>query len=180
MLSSTSLNLKRRREDLNSAHRQQCATGKRDVTYFLPSVLMRSSALLILEHPSSSSKKNEALVSGQFGDYPTVEPDVISRESARMSQNFLPGGSIPLAEVSPFILHLLYQGCIILSSSSREPRAEDANSLILLQEALKVLTQRWLASGRILSPIYSVPSLSNMILEAYLNILAARKAMLEI
>ncbi|CZR56322.1 uncharacterized protein PAC_06210 [Phialocephala subalpina] len=127
-------------------------------------------ALLILEAP----------VGGQLGDYPTIEPDVISRESARMSQNFLPGGSIPLAEVSPFILHLLYQGCIILSSSSRELRAEDTNSLILLQEALKVLTQRWLASGRILSPIYNVPSLNDMVLEAYLNILAARKAMLEI
>jgi hypothetical protein len=140
---------------------------------------MRSSALLILEHPSSS-EKDEAPVGGQLSDYPTVEPDVISRESARMSQNFLPGGSIPLAEVSPFILHLLYQGCIILSNSSREPRAEDANSLILLQEALKVLTQRWLASGRILSPTYNASSLTNVVLEAYLNLLAARKAMLEI
>jgi hypothetical protein len=120
MLSSTSLNLKQRREGLNSAHRQQCATGKRDVMYFIPSVLMRSSALLILEHPPTS-KRNEAPVDDHLGDYPTIEHDVISRESARMSQNFLPGGSIPLAEVSPFVLHLLYQGCIILSSLSGEP-----------------------------------------------------------
>jgi hypothetical protein len=139
---------------------------------------MRSSALLILEHPSS--KNNGASVGGQLSDYPTIEPDVISRESARMSQNFLPGGSIPLAEVSPFILHLLYQCCIILSTLPREPRAEDANSLTLLQEALMVLTQRWLASGRILSLIYYARSLINMVLEAYLNILAARRAMLEI
>jgi hypothetical protein len=140
---------------------------------------MGGSALLILEHPSSS-KHNEAQVGGQLSDYPTVEPDVIARESARMSQNFLPGGSIPLAEVSPFILHLLYQGCIILSISLREPRAEDANALILLQEALKILTQRWLASGRIFFHIDDISSLNNMVLEAYLNILAARKAMLEI
>ncbi len=158
MLLSTSLTLKQRREDLNSAHRQQCATGKRDAMYFLTSVLMRSSALLILEHPSPP-KKTEAPVGGQLRDHPTVDHDVISRESARMSQNFLPGGSMPLAEVSPFILHLFYQGCIILSSLSREPRAEDANSLVLLQEALKVLTQRWLVSGRISSPFYNASSL---------------------
>ncbi|RFU30654.1 hypothetical protein B7463_g5701, partial [Scytalidium lignicola] len=118
-------------------------------------------ALLILEYPSSP-KRNSALVGGQLDDYPTVGPDVISRESARMSQNFLPGGYIPLVEVSPFVLHLLYKCCIILSSSSREPTVEDANSLTTLQEALKFLTQRWLAS------------------EAYLNILAARKTMFEI
>jgi hypothetical protein len=88
------------------------------------------------------------LVLPQIGDYPTIEPDVIARESARMSQNFIQGGSIPLVQVSPFILHLLYQGCIILSSSSREARAEDAISLAHLQAALKALTERWLASGK--------------------------------
>jgi hypothetical protein len=150
MLSPTSLNPKQRRENLNSAHRQQCATGKKETTRFLPSVLMRNSALLILEHPPFP-KRNKAPVGGQLHDYPTVGPEAISRETVRMSQNFLPGGSIPLAEVSPFILHLLYQGCVILSSSSQESRAEDANSLIILQEALKSVSQRWLASGMLLS-----------------------------
>lgn len=139
---------------------------------------MRSSALLILEHPSSPTK-NLAPTGAGLGDYPTVGPDVISRETARMSQNFMPGGSIPLAEVSPFILHLLYQCCIILGNSSQEPSSEDANSLTILHEALKLLTRRWLASGGILSLIYGVSSLNNMVLEAYLNILAARKAMSE-
>ena len=177
MLSSTFLNLKQRREDLNSARRQQCVTGKRGLTHFLLIILMRSSALLILEHPSTPTKNPAQTGTGL--DYPTVGPDVISRETARMSQNFMPGGSIALAEVSPFILHLLYQCCIILGNSSREPSSEDANSLISLHEALKLLTQRWLASGGILSLIYVVSSLNNMVLEAYLNILAARKAMSE-
>jgi hypothetical protein len=113
---------------------------------------MRDSALLIIKHPSSHGK-NKALIRGQLDEYPTIEPGVISRESARMIQGFLPGGPIPLAAVSPFILHLLYQGCIILSSLSQEPTAEDISSLILLKEALKLLTQRWLVSGTMLSPL---------------------------
>ncbi|KAH8809192.1 hypothetical protein F5884DRAFT_794781 [Xylogone sp. PMI_703] len=116
-------------------------------------------ALLILKYSSLSIAGIRTPVGGCYGYYPTIEPDVVARETARMSQNFLPGGSIPLVEVSPFILHLLYQCCIILSSPSQESRPEDVNSLAILQEALKLLTQRWRAS------------------ETYLNILAARKSM---
>lgn len=121
------------------------------------------------------------MASGQQYDYPTVAPEVISRESARMSQSFLPGGFIPMEEVSPFILHLLYSGCIILSNLQREYKVEDTKSLTLLQEALRVLTHRWLASRKSpLSPIYIILGLNNILLEQYLNILAARTSMLEI
>ena len=178
MLSSSSLNLKERQEDLSSARKQQCVSGKRGIMYFHPSLLMKSSALVILEYPSSPTR-NKTKISGSFNDYPTVGSDVISRETARMTQSFLPGGSIPLAEVSPFILHLLYQSCIILSDSSQEPRSEDAKSLIILQEALTVLAQRWLASRITSSLISNISSVTNMALEEYLHILAARKAMSE-
>lgn len=110
---------------------------------------MKGSALLMLEH-SSSSEGAKATAGSLSDDYPTVGPDVISRESARMSRNFLPGGSIPLPTVSPFILHLLYRSCIILSSLPRESAMDNDNSLDTLQEALRFLTQRWVASGRTL------------------------------
>lgn len=146
--------------------------------YFRPSLLMRSSALLILEYPSSPAWSMKDF-GGRLDDYPTVGPDVISRETARMTQGFLPGGSIPLAEVSPFILHVLYRSCIILSSLSQEPTADDVDSFIILQEALTLLTQRWLAAGIISSYVYVVSPLSNMVSETYLHILAARKSMSE-
>ena len=98
-----------------------------------------------------------------------------------MSQNFLPGGFIPIEEVSPFILHLLYSACIILSKLQREYKVEDTKSLTILQEALRVLTHRWLASRKsLLSPICIVLGPTNTLLEQYLNILAARSSMLEI
>lgn len=170
-----------RDEKTRILYADSCLLLVREMPQFLLLELTKDSALLILEHPlPSSSKSNEVPVPPQIGDYPTIEPDVIARESARTSQNFMPGGSIPLAQVSPFILHLLYQACIILSSSSGEARAEDAISLVHLQEALKALNQRWLASGRRSPSIDSVSSLGNMAVEAYLNLLAARKAMSEI
>lgn len=91
----------------------------------------------------------KAPVGSQSLSYPMVDPGVIARESARMSQNFLPGGTIPLPTVSPFIMHLLYQSCIVLSSLPEEPAVDNAGSLVTLQEALRVLTQRWLASGKV-------------------------------
>ncbi|KAL7933862.1 hypothetical protein V8C35DRAFT_302609 [Trichoderma chlorosporum] len=118
-------------------------------------------ALLILEHPLSL-KRNKVPISGPSDHYPMVDPGVISQESARMSRNFLPGGSIPLLSVSPFIMHLLYQSCIVLSSLPDEPAVDNTTSLITLQEALRVLAQRWLASGE------------------YSALLAARKAMLDV
>ncbi|KAM6486374.1 hypothetical protein HDV62DRAFT_214517 [Trichoderma sp. SZMC 28011] len=118
-------------------------------------------ALLLLEQ-SSSSEKMKAPVGSQSLSYPMVDPGVIARESARMSQNFLPGGTIPLPTVSPFIMHLLYQSCIVLSSLPEEPAVDNASSLATLQEALRVLTQRWLASGE------------------YTSLLAARKLMSDI
>jgi hypothetical protein len=83
--------------------------------------------------------------------YPTICPEAISRETASMSHNFLPGGSIAPSQVSPFILHLLYRTCAILSNTPQERRmGDDVTSLSTLRGALNVLTDRWLASGKIL------------------------------
>lgn len=180
MRSSTSLNPKPRQEILNSAHRQQCVCRKIILAIYFKVVLKGTSGLLILE-PPSSPERNKAPINRPLGDYPTVDPDIIAKDSAQMSRNFLPGGSIPSVAVSPFILHLLYRCSIILSDPSRESSTEDANSLSILEEAMKLLRQRWVASGEtLLLSIKSSIILNNMVLGAYLEILTARKAMLEI
>jgi hypothetical protein len=180
MRSSTSPNPKPRQGILNSAHRQQCVSRKIIPGCLFQVVLKETSGLLILESPSSP-ERTKASISRRLGDYPTVDPDIIARDSARMSRNFLPGGSIPSVTVSPFILHLLYRCSIILSDPSRESSTEDTNSLAILQEAMKLLRQRWVASGEALFlSIKSSMVLNNMVLGAYLEILTARKAMLEI
>ncbi|RDW59937.1 hypothetical protein BP6252_13024 [Coleophoma cylindrospora] len=105
------------------------------------------SALLLLEYPPSQNSRDMTL-DHQPDDYPVISPEAISRETASMSQNFLPGGSLALVQVSPFILHLLYQTIIILSNVSPGPGSgDDIKSLTILRGALKLLTERWLAAG---------------------------------
>lgn len=119
-------------------------------------------ALLILECPPSI-ESDTVSTEDHFDNYPIIGPQAIATRTAMMSQNFLPGGSIPLIQVSPFILHLLYRGCIILRQISPYTQREDEiRSLAVLEEALDLLSGRWLASG------------------SYLEILRAREAMLEV
>ena len=113
----------------------------------LINILINNSALLLLEYPSSLKSRMSA-VDGHPDDYPTIGPETIARETALMSRNFLPGGAIGLAQVSPFILHLLYQTCIILSGAQDSTSGDDIKSFAILREALTLLTERWLSSGR--------------------------------
>jgi hypothetical protein len=81
-----------------------------------------------------------------------ITPIELSRDGALMSQYFLPGGAIPVAQVSPFILHLQYQAFIILSNEVKESgREEDMRCLSILREALVYLRGRWLAAGESLN-----------------------------
>lgn len=111
-------------------------------------ILINNSALLLLEYPSSLKSARDK-IDGQSDNYPIISPEAIARETSLMSRNFLPGGSIALAQVSPFIFHLLYKTCIILSSASQERRrGDDFKSLAVIKEALKLLSKRWLAAGK--------------------------------
>ncbi len=75
--------------------------------------------------------------------YPLVGHEVIVQRTALMCLNFLPGGPIPLAQVSPFILHLLYHATIILLNMTQLSRNEDEiENLNILKETLKFLRGR--------------------------------------
>jgi hypothetical protein len=113
--------------------------------------LTQRSALSLLDYHSPDNTGNGA-IRCQSDDYPVITPIELSRDAALMSQYFLPGGPIPVAQVSPFILHLQYQACIILSNEVKNPgREEDIRRLSILRESLVHLRGRWLAAGESLN-----------------------------
>jgi hypothetical protein len=97
-----------------------------------------------------------------------------------MAQTFLPGGTVSLDDVSPFTLHLLYQACIILSTSLRESASETVSqSLSVLREVLNQVGKRWNAAGAdpLLLPTFSYLQRTNKPLDNYVAILGAQEIM---
>jgi hypothetical protein len=100
--------------------------------------------------------------------------------TALMVRSFLPGGTVSPDDVSPFVLHLLYQATLVLSTSSRASASETVSqSLAVLREVLNQAGKRWKAAGAHPLPTQTLSNLqrTNMPLENYIAILGAQEIM---
>ena len=121
----------------------------------------------------------EWLVESQGTTYPVINPEEVSIQTALMVRSFLPGGAVSLDDVSPFVLHLIYQASLILNTSLRASTNEKVSqSLAVLGEVLNHVGKRWNAAGADLSfQTILDPQLTNRYLDNYITIFGAQEIM---